>query len=82
MAEDQIHPKTEGGGCSNGGFEEKEEIFSPAHMLSDFYGCESKENVVCDAPVGEGDVDQRGLGGGGGERPGVLAGRLHISNGQ
>ena len=24
------------------GFEEKEEIFSPAYMLSDFYGCESK----------------------------------------
>ena len=37
---------------------------------------------VDDAPVREGDLDQRERGGGGGERLGVLAGRLHFSHGQ
>ena len=38
----KFNQRTEGGGCSKEGFEEKGEIFSPAYMLSDFYGCESK----------------------------------------
>ena len=52
------------------------------HTCSVIFTVVKVRKKICDAPVGEGDVDQRGLGGGGGERPGVLAGRLHISNGQ
>ena len=37
---------------------------------------------VDDAPVREGDLDQRERGGGGGERLGVLARRLYFSHGQ